>query len=146
MYMCCPSVNPIQCKITANDYCKNSDNYYQYPPLLSLLTVYSGSSTGSLFNSLASKYCVFWCPSSYAPNGSSRRSGLVHDEERRRGEAECLEDARRFLCRMKKIASTVRQTTLMPPTTPPMMGPRGMDSLGVRLDSASLVAAAIDGE
>jgi hypothetical protein len=44
------------------------------------------------------------------------------------------------------MASTVRQTTLMPPTTPPMMGPRGMDSLGVRLDSASLVADAIGGE
>jgi hypothetical protein len=47
---------------------------------------------------------------------------------------------------MKKMASTVRQTTVMPPTTPPMMGPRGIDSLGVRLESASLVADAIEGE
>jgi hypothetical protein len=46
---------------------------------------------------------------------------------------------------MKNIASTVRQTTLMPPTTPPMMGPNGVDSLGARLVSASFVADASGG-
>jgi len=38
------------------------------------------------------------------------------------------------------MASTVKQTTLMPPTTPPMMGPRGTDLSGVALMAASLIA------
>lgn len=38
------------------------------------------------------------------------------------------------------IASTVKQTTLMPPTTPPMMGPRGTDLSDAALTCASLVA------
>jgi len=38
------------------------------------------------------------------------------------------------------MASTVRQTTLMPPTAPPMMGPRGRDVSGVSSFCAALVA------
>jgi hypothetical protein len=38
------------------------------------------------------------------------------------------------------MASTVRQTTLMPPTAPPMMGPKGNELSDLELESASLVA------
>jgi hypothetical protein len=38
------------------------------------------------------------------------------------------------------MASTVRQTTLMPPTAPPMIGPRGNELSDLELESASLVA------
>jgi len=44
------------------------------------------------------------------------------------------------------MARTVRQTTVMPPTTPPIMGPKGVDSLGVRLGSVSFVAGESGGE
>jgi hypothetical protein len=38
------------------------------------------------------------------------------------------------------MASTVRQTTLMPPTAPPIIGPRGNGLSDRELESASLVA------
>jgi hypothetical protein len=61
-----------------------------------------------------------------------------------RGLAERAEDARRVRCRMNKIASTVRQITLMPPRTPPTIGPRGVDLLVGGLRDVSLVAGASD--
>jgi hypothetical protein len=39
-----------------------------------------------------------------------------------------------------KMASTVRQTTLMPPTAPPIMGPRGRVLSGATSVRVSLVA------
>jgi hypothetical protein len=45
---------------------------------------------------------------------------------------------------MNKIASTVRQIRLMPPRTPPTIGPRGVDLLVGGLRDVSLVAGASD--
>jgi hypothetical protein len=38
-------------------------------------------------------------------------------------------DTRRFRCHIRKMASTVKQITLTPPTAPPIIGPRGKDVL-----------------
>jgi hypothetical protein len=99
------------------------------------------SSAGSLFDSLASKYWRF---------ESLARKPLTDLREHRayymiiRGVAERPEDVRRFRCRMNKTASTVRQITLMPPRTPPTIGPRGVDLLVGGLRDVSLVAGASD--
>jgi hypothetical protein len=45
---------------------------------------------------------------------------------------------------MKKIASTVRRITLMPPRVPPMIGPRGVALWDGELRDIPLVAGARD--
>jgi hypothetical protein len=47
---------------------------------------------------------------------------------------------------MKKIASTVRQITLMLPRTPPMIGPKDVELWDGELRDVSLVAGASDCE
>jgi hypothetical protein len=59
---------------------------------------------------------------------------------------ECPEDVRRLRWRMKKIASTVRQITLMLPRTPPMIGPKDVELWDGELRDVSLVAGASDCE
>jgi hypothetical protein len=63
-----------------------------------------------------------------------------------RGIAERPEDARRVRCRMNETASTVKQITLIPPRTPPMIDPRGVELWGGELRDVSLVAGASDCE
>jgi hypothetical protein len=47
---------------------------------------------------------------------------------------------------MNETASTVKQITLIPPRTPPMIDPRGVELWGGELRDVSLVAGASDCE